>query len=132
MKELEKNLKDIELKMKEFKDDATKDSFAVKADKMKQKIEDYFQRKQGIINVIEGKQVKFDPRSKSYIIKLEDSPVRVLNKLGKMGFQVIPSPSGSSTVGDFRTSYGQVWTLYRHGPPPAYYPFPELSKMPQN
>ena len=74
------------------------------------------QREKERIGVIDGKKVKFDPKAKSLLIKVDDAPVRVLNKLAAIGYQMTPSSSGSSSRA------GQVWTLFRPGYVPQMYP----------
>jgi len=100
----------------------------VKHDKLS-KLDKYLHRKQGLVNVVEGKSIKFDPASKSYMIKVDDSVVRVLNKFARMGFQVVPSSSGSGGTMDFRGGGGQVWTMYRHAPPPYNPNYPNLGPL---
>jgi len=122
MDKSEKSRQKLEAKMKDKSDKHDKPD---KAEKVKAKMDKYLQRKSGIESVIDGKNIKFDPTSKAYLIKVDDAPVRVLNKLAKIGFQMVPSASGSG-IGHFRA--GHVWTLYRHAPPPAY-AYPNLGQM---
>lgn len=104
----------MEAKIAELKDKPEK------ADKLREKMDRLVQREKERIAVIEGKKVKFDPNAKSFVIKVDDSPVRVLNKLAAIGYQITPSSSGSSRA-------GHVWTLFRPGYVPQIYP--ELNKL---
>ena len=103
--------------MKEFKDKPEKQ------EKLKEKMEKLMQRERERIGVVDGQKVKFDPNAKSLVIKVEDAPVRVLNKLVALGYQITPSSSGS---GGSRA--GQVWTLFRPGYTPQMI-YPELNNL---
>jgi len=107
----------LESKMKELKDKPER------AEELREKMEKLVLREEEQVAVIDGKKVKFDPSGKSIVIKVEDSPVRVLNKLAALGYQITPSSSGSGG-----SRVGHVWTLFRPGyvPQPIY---PELKKM---
>ncbi|KAH9405137.1 hypothetical protein TYRP_000976, partial [Tyrophagus putrescentiae] len=51
------------------------------------------------IAVNEDTKVNFDPSGKSVVFKVEDAPVRVLNKLAALGYTVLPSAGGGSSSG---------------------------------
>jgi len=107
----------LESKMKELKDKPEK------AEKVKERMEKLVQREKERYAVIEGKKIKFDPNAKSIVIKVEDAPVRVLNKLAAQGYQITPSSSGSNN-----SRFGHIWTLFR----PGYVPqmiYPELNNL---
>ncbi len=94
-----------------------------KAERLKEKMEKLALREKERVAVVEGKKVKFDPNAKSIVIKVEDAPVRVLNKLAALGYQITPSSSGTTN-----SRIGQVWTLFR----PGYVPqmiYPEINKL---
>jgi len=110
----------FEAKLKELKDKPEK------AEKLKEKMEKMTVREKERIAVMDDKKVKFDPNSKALVIKVEDAPVRVLNKLAALGYQITPSSSGGSgSAGGSRA--GQVWTLFRPGYVPQMYP--ELNNL---
>ena len=106
----------FESKLKELKDKPEK------VKKLEEKMEALMQREKERVGVLEGKKVKFDPNAKSIVIKVDDAPVRVLNKLAAIGYQITPSSSGSTS-----SRVGQVWTLFRPGYMPTIYP--ELNNL---
>ncbi|XP_054160294.1 uncharacterized protein LOC128958458 [Oppia nitens] len=102
-----------ESKLKEMKDKNPE-----KTDKLREKMEKIVEREKQRIEVIDDKKVKFDPNAKAMVIKVDDAPVRVLNKLAALGYQITPSAGGGSAG----SRAGQVWTLFRPGYVPQFYP----------
>jgi len=95
-----------------------------KAEKIREKIDYMMQREKDRIAVKEDTKVNFDPNGKSIVFKVEDAPVRVLNKLAQLGYSVLPSAGGGGNSGHgHHATY--VWTLFR----PDYQPTPIYPKL---
>lgn len=92
-----------------------------KADRIREKLDYLCQREKERIAVNEETKVNFDPNGKSIVFKVEDAPVRVLNRLGNLGYSVLPSAGGSGPSHGHGHG-GFVWTLYKpnHVPTPIY------------
>ena len=95
-----------------------------KADKIREKIDYLVQRDKERIAVNEDTKVNFDPNGKSIVFKVEDAPVRVLNKLAALGYSILPSAGGGVNSGHgHHQSF--VWTLFK----PNYQPVPIYPKL---
>ncbi|OTF70620.1 hypothetical protein BLA29_000371 [Euroglyphus maynei] len=110
---LNKGIRKCEAKLSDCRDEE-------KAEKLREKMEALCQRKKDRIAINQDTKINYDPHGKSIVFKVEDSPVRVLNKLHQLGYTVVPSPGGK---GAFET--GLTWTLFR----PNYEPTPIYPKL---
>lgn len=86
-----------------------------KADKIRSKIDYLIEREKERIALNEDTKINFDPNGKSIVFKVEDSPVRVLNKLSSLGYTLMPSAAGNSGGHGGRGHGGFIWTLYKPG-----------------
>lgn len=96
-----------------------------KADKLREKIDYLVQREKERIAVNEDTKVNFDPNGKSIVFKVEDAPVRVLNKLAGLGYSILPSAGGGGSNSGHGHHPSFVWTLFR----PNYQPTPIYPKL---
>ncbi|KAJ6221996.1 hypothetical protein RDWZM_000541 [Blomia tropicalis] len=112
----EKIMRKYEAKLAECKERNNEE----KADKIREKIEYMMQREKDRVAVNEDTKLNFDPNGKVLVFKVDDAPVRVLNKMAAMGYSILPSAGGSSNGGHGHGHGNFVWTLFR----PNYQPQP--------
>ena len=93
-----------------------------KAEKIRSKMDYFVQREKERIAVNEEKKINFDPNGKAVVFKVEDAPVRVLNRLGTLGYTIMPSAGGSVNSRDAHRTGSFVWTLYKSNHLPTIYP----------
>ncbi|XP_027199028.2 uncharacterized protein LOC113793234 [Dermatophagoides pteronyssinus] len=110
---LDKGIRKFEAKLSDCRDEE-------KAEKLREKIEALCQRKKDRIAINQETKINYDPHGKSIVFKVEDAPVRVLNKLHQLGYTLVPSAGGK---GGLET--GLTWTLFR----PNYEPTPIYPKL---
>lgn len=118
---LEKAIRKYEHKLADCNNDS-------KAEKLREKVEGLCQRIKDRIAINEDTKINYDPYGKSIVFKVEDAPVRVLNKLATMGYCIYPSAGGGGGGhGHHSGEGGFVWTLFK----PNYTPQPIYPKLEQ-
>lgn len=57
---------------------------------------------------------RYDSRGRCWSFRIEDAPVRVLNKLYDLGFKAITGSTASASYSEHKSSAGgHAWTLFR-------------------